>query len=95
VVSHLYVAASKETPLAVKPYGRLPRYSSEVTPALRAAERTGLFHDGGAIISCTGDAAWRLSAERAGIEVQDDFLPRLLARAALRLRNLDVAEEGI
>jgi hypothetical protein len=85
LLSHLYVEARANAPLAAQPHRRLPRYSSEAAPALRAAERAGVFRHEGALISCTPGGVWHVTVGRAGIDLGDDCLPRLLARAALRL----------
>jgi hypothetical protein len=89
LLAHLYVEARADTPLATQPYRRLPRYSSEAAPALRAAERAGVFREEGAVLSCTSGGVWHVSVGRAGIDLKDDCLPRLLARAALRLATED------
>jgi hypothetical protein len=94
LLAHLYVSATEETPLAGQPYARLPRYSLEPGPALRAAERAGLFGDPGVSLSCSTGGAWRLSAGRWGVELDDDCLPRLLAQAALRVAHRDLDERA-
>lgn len=93
LLSHLYVDAAPEAPPTREPYAKLPRYSSEPGPALRAAERAGLFADEGARLSCTPGGTWRVSLERAAIDVEDDSFPRLLCRAALQLVT-DVVDGG-
>lgn len=93
LLSHLYVDAAPEAPLGPQAYAHLPRYSSEPAPALRAAERAGLFAGEGALLSCTPGGLWRVLVERAAIEMDDDCLPRLLCRAALRLAT-DVVDGG-
>lgn len=85
LLAHLYASARNGSPLADQPYARLPRYCREPGPALRAAERAGLFADPGVSLSCNADGAWRLLAKARSIEVADEFLPRLLTRAVLQL----------
>jgi hypothetical protein len=85
LLAHLYASARNGAPLVEQPYARLPRYCREPGPALRAAERAGLFADPGVSVSCKPEGAWRLIAEAWSIELADEFLPRLLVRAALRL----------
>ena len=93
LLSHLLIDAPEKTAPAPHPYGRLPHYSSEPAPALRAAERAGLFRDDGVRISCSHGGVWHLIDERAGIDLEDDCLPRLLCRAALRLVEVGPTEE--
>lgn len=86
LLAHLYVDAAPETPPSPAPYARLPLYSTRASPALRAAERAGLFAGTGASLSCAPDGTWRIHVRRAemAIELEDDSLPRLLCSAALR-----------
>ena len=92
LLSHLYVEASRHSALAAQPFRRLPRYSADPAAALRAAERAGLFGEGGATISCTPRGVWHVSVARAAIEMDDDCLPRLLSRAALAIAGRTAPE---
>ena len=94
LLSHRWSEASPDAELAPHPYERLPRYSSEPAPALRAAERAGLFAGGGTVLSCTPAGRWRLAAVSGEVEMEDDCLPRLLCRAALRLAGGDAGCDG-
>jgi hypothetical protein len=94
LLAHLYVPARHEAPLAEQPYARLPRYCREPGPALRAAERAGLFVEPGISLSCSAGGSWRLSTGRQGVGLDDDCLPRLFAQAALRLVRGDRDERG-
>jgi hypothetical protein len=87
LLAHLYEETSEDTPLSEDAYARLPRYSTRTGPALRAAERAGVFADEGARLSCTPGGVWHLSLERAGLDLENESLPRLLCRAALRLAD--------
>lgn len=91
LLAHLYVDADESVPLAETPYVRLPRYSLEPGPALRAAERAGLFAGEGVALSCTAAGLWRVSTRE--VRLEDECLPRLLSRAALRLIG-EPADEG-
>jgi len=95
LLAHLYVAASGDAGLAAQPYRRLPRYTAEAGSALRAAERAGVFGEDGATLSCTPRGVWRLSIRRAVLELEDDCLPRLLARAALAMDRGHAPERPI
>lgn len=83
LLAHLYVEAGADIPLSDRPYARLPRYSLEPGPALRAAERAGLFMGEGVAVSCSSAGTWKV--ESADMELEDDCLPRLLSRAAVQL----------
>lgn len=89
LLSHLYVEAASDVPLSERPYARLPRYSLEPGPALRAAERAGLFEGEGVVVSCSTAGVWRIHGPE--VDVEDECLPRLLCRAAIRV--VDPASE--
>ena len=57
LMAHLQTDAGDTVPFADHPYERLPRFSLEPGPALRAAERAGLFRDPGVRIRCTAASA--------------------------------------
>lgn len=90
LLAHLYVDAGDDIPLADRPYARLPRYSLEPGPALRAAERAGLFTGDGVAVSCSSTGTWKVVSWNVALE--DECLPRLLSRAALRLAAGDVRQ---
>lgn len=90
LLAHLYVDAGVDVPVSARPYARLPRYSLEPGPALRAAERAGLFAGDGVTVSCSPTGTWKVVSSRVALE--DDCLPRLLSRAALRLVAGDARE---
>ena len=90
LLAHLYMEAAPDVPLSDRPYARLPRYSLEPGPALRAAERAGLFVGGGVAVSCSSTGTWKVGW--SDIELEDDCFPRLLSRAALRLVAGDVRQ---
>jgi hypothetical protein len=92
LLAHLYVDAAPAAPLAAQPYRRLPAYSCDPALAFRAAERAGLFASEGAQLSCTRGGRWSVAVNRAGIDMEDELLARLLCRAALRL--LEPVEGG-
>lgn len=83
LLAHLYVEADANLPLSARPYARLPRYSLEPGPALRAAERAGLFAGHGVAVSCSSTGTWKV--QRSAVQLEDECLPRLLSRAALRV----------
>lgn len=83
LLAHLYVEAGTEVPCSDGPYARLPRYSLEPGPALRAAERAGLFTGEGVAVRCSPTGTW--TVESSDVRLEDECLPRLLSRAALRL----------
>lgn len=83
LLAHLYVDAGSDIPVSRRPYARLPQYSLEPGPALRAAERAGLFVGDGISVSCSSTGTWKVGW--SDVELEDDCLPRLLSRAALRL----------
>lgn len=83
LLAHLYLGAPPDASMSAAPYARLPAYSTSAIPALRAAERAGVFTGEGALLSCTPGGRWHISVRRAGIDMVDESLPRLLCRAAL------------
>lgn len=83
LLAHLQVEVGEDVPLASHPYIHLPRFSLEPGPALRAAERAGLFGGSGVRLRCSAAGTW--SVERDDLRLDDDCLPRLLSRAALRV----------
>lgn len=85
LLAHLYIEASEDTPLTPDPYVHLPAYSSEAGPALRVAERAGVFRGEGAVLSCTAVGCWRLVVASPRVELEGEHLPRILALAALDL----------
>lgn len=94
LLAHLYVDASPDAPLGSRAYRHLPRYTSDVAAALRAAERAGVFRSPGALLYCAQGGAWRLSIERPAFRGTDECLPRLLCRAAVAAVDAgDVPEE--
>jgi len=95
LLAHCYAPAHPDALTAPEAYANLPRYASEVAPALRAAERAGLFAGKGATLSCRRTGQWRVSVERTGLDLEDEVLPRLLCRAALRLLARERTEEEV
>ncbi|HEX9886956.1 MAG TPA: hypothetical protein VGA70_10735 [Longimicrobiales bacterium] len=93
LASRFYVEARRGAPPAPQPYRRLPHYSLEPGPALRAAERAGVFRAQGAALSCTPGGVWHVTVAQGGIDMDDESLPRLLSRAALRLVGLAAEEQ--
>jgi len=67
----------------------------EAGPALRAAERAGLFRVPGPVITCTDRGVWEVVRGEAGIRLQDACLPRLLCRAALEVMGASKPREGV
>jgi hypothetical protein len=82
LLAHLYMDARDDVPCSDQPYVRLPRYSLEPGPSLRAAERAGLFAGDGVAVSCSSTGTWKVVLRTMTLE--DDCLPRLLSRATLR-----------
>lgn len=94
LLAHLHMDARPGTPPGERPYVHLPRYSSDPGPALRAAERAGLFRGTGVVISCSPEGVWRLQGPTAVAGMEDECLPRLLSRAALRLARRPPEEDA-
>lgn len=84
MLSHHYVPASPDVPLARQPYRRLPRYSVDAGLAFRAAERAGLFGGDGARLISSQTGTWTLLSPGTQLPIQDSSLPRLLCRASLQ-----------
>lgn len=95
LLAHLYMDARPGTPLGGRPYGHLPRYSMEAGPALRAAERAGLFRLPGLVVTCTDRGVWEIARAEAGIRLKDACLPRLLSRAALLVADTSHPREAV
>lgn len=93
--SHLQVEADPDAPLAAHAFQRLPPYSTDVRLAVEAAERGGLFLEGGAVLSKSDDGEWRITLQEVGTSLEDDSLSRLLCRAALRWAEAGRVAEGL
>lgn len=91
LLSHLWVPAPADCPLASQPLRYLPSYSRDVSLAFRACESCGLFRDGAARLTRADDGSWRIVVHAPPMDLRDEMLPRLLCRAGLtwsRTRSL-------
>lgn len=79
---HLFIDASEAVPEHLHPLGKVPEYSTDERQAFAAAERSGLFLRGGAVLSREPDGAWMVELE--GRRHSGPRLAEVVAEASLR-----------
>lgn len=83
LLAHLQVPAGLDVPLAEDPYRYLPAFSTDAGAAMELAERTGLFQDGGTLLTVSPEGRWMvLAGERDGLG-EGDTLAEAVCRACL------------
>jgi hypothetical protein len=81
-LAHLHVPASPGARQADEAMAHVPHYSVLADDALRAADVSGLFADGGAVVARGGDG-WRVRTPDGAVDVSHPELPMALCQAAL------------
>lgn len=80
-MSHLFEEAPETTPLHDHALGKVPEYSGDETCAFRAADRSGLFSVGRAVLFREEDQTWVV--EVSGRRFSSPRLPEVICSASL------------
>lgn len=82
LLAHLHLPASRHARRADEAMAQVPHYSLLADDAMRAADVSGLFSAGGAVVFRDG-AVWRVRTRDGAVDVAEPELPVALCQAAL------------
>lgn len=82
-LARMWRPAVADVPRAPQALRYVPKYSSDVSEALRLCERVGLFGEGSAMLSGARTGTWCLSSPRLDSELRDASPARVLCRGCL------------